>query len=231
LRTKTLIFGLIIILVGILVISPYSEPRTDTRIKSITTSGENVNNSWDIYGNLTKDEVVTFTYRDGYNWTEGEFDISEDYAAEPVLWLFVNMTPVSPHGNTSTFLVQLRERDEPTTSGPGQRRLFIHNITMYNEGEIDTSSARDVNGNLIGVGGTIPFSGTYRANIWTIPPRVVPPSFLGFYHTINATDYPNTFLLPTGGVIVAFGGTLSFIGAKSVVQENLHRKTRKQRSK
>jgi hypothetical protein len=230
LRTKKLIFGLIITLLGVVVLSPYSESRTYTRQHSIATSGETANESWDIYGNLTKNDIVQFVYYEGYNWTEGQFDISEDEAMEPVLWLFINMTPVNPLGNTSTFLIQFRERAEPSVSGPGKNRLFIHNITLWNEGDIDTSSVRDDNGNLIAVGGTIPLSGRYQAYLWTIPNRVVPPSFLGFYHYINVTDFPNTYLLPTGGAIVAFGGTLSFIGAKSVIQENSHRKTRKQRS-
>jgi hypothetical protein len=180
---------------------------------------------------LTKDDVVEFIYREGYNWTTGEFDIAEDETGEPVLWLFVNITRVNPPGNTNTFLTELRLRQSPQPQGSGQNRLFINNITLWNEGDIDTSSVRDDKGYLIELGGTILFSGTYQAYLWTVPDRVVPPSFLGFYHNINVTDYPNTFLLPTGGVIVAFGGILSFIGAKSVIQESARRKSTKQRSR
>lgn len=236
-KTKTLIIGLIVLVLGIGVLSPYGTARTTSVPKAIAYTwlsayaGDVSNASWTLSANLTKDDIVTIDYREAANWTEGQFDIADDNTQMAVLWVFINMTPTNPPGNTTQFALDTRLYEPTTTQGVGQKRLVWYKAEATINGSIDPTPEISDKGVIKGIGGRIPFDGEYEARLWTYPNRVLPPSYLAFFHNETMTNYPNSYLLPTGGVIVAFGGTLSFVGARSVIKENSNKRMRKQKAK
>jgi hypothetical protein len=234
-KKMTLIIGIVALLLGTVLLLPY-KARTSTVPKAIATryasayQGEVGNESWTLSCNLTKGDVVWVDYREGYNWTEGYFDPADDDTGMAVLYVYINMTPISPPGNTTQFLLDTRLWEVSSSQGMGQKKIGWYNLTVEMNGSIDTSPVTNEYGKMFEPGGRIPFDGEYQAVLWTWPERVVPPSYLAFFHNITMTTYPNSYLLPTGGVIVAFGGALSFVGARSVIQENSQKRIRKQKA-
>ena len=225
---KTIAIGLAIALIGIAVLSTYGQAVMYVRLMAIATKGgSEPNDSWTISASLTAGDNVTFIYRDGWNWTaEPVWDTPEDGSETPTMWVFVQLTPVSPPGNATGFAVESRLTSVP--SGEGTiNRLTTFNISVEQEGSIDTSViGRDDKGRLHEVGGRIPWNGTYTARVGTLPSRAAVPSFLGFYHNITETAYPNTNLLPVGGVIIVSGGALLTYGVRGTVNHSAHRRRR-----
>ncbi len=236
-KAKTLIIGLIVLVLGIGVLSPYSEGRTSSVPHAIAFTwasayaGDVSNASWTLSANLTKDDIVTVDYREAANWTEGQFDVADDETGMAVLWVFINMTPITPPGNTTQFALDSRLYEPQTSQGLGQKRLIWYKAEVTANGSIDASPEINDQGIVFGIGGRIPWDGEYEVRLWTIPTRALPPTYLAFFHNETMTNYPNSYLLPTGGVIVAFGGTLSFVGARSVIKENSNKRMRKQKAK
>jgi hypothetical protein len=223
---KTIVIGLAIALIGIAVLSTYGQAVTYERVMAIATKGESGDNeSWDISANLTAGDNMTFIYRDGWNWTaESAWDTPDDGSNDPTMWVFVQITPVSPPGNVTGF--GLEARLTSISSGEGTiPRLTIFNITVEQEGSIDTSViGQDNKGRYHYVGGRIPWNGTYAAHVGTWPSRAAPPSFLGFYRNITVTTYPNTNFLPVGGTIIVSGGALLAYGVRGTMNHNAHRR-------
>jgi len=215
---KTIAIGLIIALMGIAVLSQYGVASTHVREMAIATSPPNgetePNDSWTISANLTEADTVKYFFQEGYNWTEGRFDIGDD-GVSPTLWVNVGITPVNPTGNTTIFTVELHLVQPSSTNGYSASRLLWYNNSVLQEGSIDTSVVgRDSKGRYLYVGGRIPWNGTYQADLAVYPPQEVPPNYLGFYHNITVTSHPYSDLLPVGGVITASGGALSAFGVR-----------------
>jgi hypothetical protein len=234
-KTKTVIIGLLILVLGIGVLTGYSTARTLIVPKAIafewesSYAGDVSNASWTLTANLTKDDVVTVDYREAANWTVGQFDEADDNTGMAVLWIFLNITPINPPGNATEFALDSRLYAPPSSQGEGQERLVWYNATVMANGSIDPSPEISDTGVVFGLGGRIPWDGTYEASLVTWPDRVSPPSYLAFFHNVTMTDYPNTYLLPTGAVIVALGGTLSLVGVRSVFQDNSHSKIKRKK--
>lgn len=221
-----LVLGLLIALIGIVAMAGYGDARTTIQEKSIATTTK----SWNLNCTLTAGDNVTFIFREHALWVEGYFDTTDDDPPVAVLRVYVGITPIDPQGNTTEFEVQFAVTDPQTGSGVGIRRLVLWNITETQKGSIDTSVMLDNRSRYTGVGGTIPFNGTYEARLLVFPPRnaTQPPSFLGFYHNATVTEYPNSYLLPVGGATAAFGGAVSFLAAKDSIHRNRARtKSRK----
>jgi len=223
---KTIAIGLAITLIGIAALSTYGQAVTNVRLMAIAIKGESGDNvSWDISANLTAGDNVTFIYRDGWNWTaEPAWDTPDDGSNTPTMWVFVQIAPVSPPGNATGFAVEVRLTS--ISSGEGTTtRLTVFNITVEQEGSIDTSViGQDNKGRYHYVGGRIPWSGTYAAHVGTWPSRSAAPSFLGFYHNITETIYPNTNMLPVGGIVTVSGGALLAYGVRGTINHTAYRR-------
>jgi hypothetical protein len=191
--------------------------------------------SWELACNLTAGDTIVFLFREHALWVAEEnssytaYDYSDDDPPVAVLRVAIDITPISPPGNTTRWDYALAVQDPQTTQGYAYRRLVGWAITKIQNGSIDTSPYLDSKGNVSDVGGIIPFSGTYEAKLRVYPPRPTdqPPSFLGFYHNVTVTDYPYTNLLPVGGATVIFGGTVSILGASMVVRRQKHVRNRR----
>jgi hypothetical protein len=231
---KTLAIGLSIALIGIALISGYNVANTTTKQQSIAYTTK----SWELTCNLTAGDKVLFLFREHALWIAEEnssysyYDYSDDDPPVAVLRVFIDITPVSPAGNTTRWDYDLAVQNPQTGEGYGVPRLIGWAITTTQNGSIDTSPMLNSKGILSDVGGTVPFSGTYQAKLTVYPPRPSdqPPSFLGFYRNVTITDYPYTYLLPVGGATVVFGGTTSLLGARILIVRRRNH-TRKQRNR
>jgi hypothetical protein len=223
---KTIVIGLVIALMGVALLSSFGEAVTYVRPMAIATKGETgQNDSWTISANLTAGDNVMFEYRDGWNWTQGFFDTPDDGSETPTLWVFVSFGPVDPPGNATGFAVETRLTTTSAGEGVSGSRLTIFNISVPQEGSIDTSViGRDPKGRLHEVGGRIPWDGTYEAVVRAYPSRTAAPSFLGLYHNITVTSYPNSSLLPVGGTVIVIGGTLLAYGVRGTINHTGNRR-------
>lgn len=218
---KTLALGLIFALIGIVLISDYNVANTTTKEQTIAYTTK----SWELTCNLTAGDNVTFIFYEHALWVAEEnssysyYDYSDDDPPVAVLRVFIDITPVSPAGNTTRWDYDLAVKEPQTGEGYGFQRLVGWAITKTQNGSIDTSPMLNSKGSLSNVGGTVPFSGTYEAKLTVFPPRPKdqPPSYLGFYHNVTTTDYPYSYLLPLGGATVVFGGTVSLLGTRGII--------------
>jgi hypothetical protein len=219
---KTLTIGLIFAFIGIVLMSGCKVARTTTKQPSIA----HATNSWKLTcNNLTAGDTVIFRFLEHALWVAEEnttysyYDYSDDNPPVAVLRVFIDITPVSPPGNTTRWDYDLAVQNPQTSQGYAAQRLVGWAITKIQNGSIDTSPMLNSNGNLSDVGGIVPFSGIYETKLSVYPPRPIdqPPSYLGFFHNVTVTDYPYTYLLPVGGATVVFGGTASLLGARGIV--------------
>jgi hypothetical protein len=222
----TLTIGLLVLLLGIAAASQYGRGQTDIRELSIANNGLE-DKAWNFTCSLPANEAVKFVYRQAVNWTEGYFDTPDDGSGMKVLWLYVYIIPVDPPGNLTLWDEELRVVTPPSGMGTGNPTLVAWSFELLQEGSIDPSPFRDAKGHIWAVGGITPFNGTYLIQVQTMPSRALPPSYIGLFHNVTTTIYPNSYLLPTGIVMVTFGGTLSFIGVRSVIQRSPKMKRKK----
>jgi hypothetical protein len=217
-RSKAIIIGILIALVGVVIVSQAGEAVMTTRPYPIAYNASP--DSWSISGNITAGDIFTFIYRDGVNWTEGYFEPSEDESQSATLWAYIDLIPVDPPGNLTEFMIELRLTDVQTGAGTGGSRLTVYNSSIIQEGSIDTTVVeRDDKGRYQDVGGRAPWNGTYTAAMNMYPSRTAPPTYLALFHDINVTDHPNSNFLPLGGAIVVFGGTISAFGTRGVMMQ------------
>lgn len=227
---KTLATGLILAFIGIGLMLGSNTASAALKWQSIA----NNTNSWNLNCTLTGGDKVTFIFREHAAWADGIFDESDDDPPVAILRVMIYITPISPAGDTTAWEYDLAVYTPPSGQGVGNPRLVGWSITKMNDTTtpIDTSVLLDNEGNLTAVGGTVPFSGLYEAHLTVYPsrPRDQAPSFLGFYHNVTTTSHPYTYLLPVGGATVAFGGTVSFLGVRSLAVRRNHIKRRKNRA-
>jgi hypothetical protein len=227
---KTLATGLILAFIGIgLMLGSNAASRA-----LIWQSIEYNTNSWNLNCTLTGGDKVTFLFREHAMWVHGIFDESDDNPPVAILRALICITPISPAGDTTAWEYDLAVINPPSGQGVGASRLVGWAITKMNHTAtpIDTSVMLDSMGNLTAVGGTVPFSGLYEAHMTVYPSRPIDqaPSYLGFFHNVTITSYPYTYLLPVGGATAAFGGTVSFLGVRSLAVRWNHIKKRKNRT-
>ena len=231
-KMKTLATGLIIALIGIGLMSGYNMASTTVAHPVIAYNTK----SWDLNCTLTAGANVTFIFRENALWITHTYAFidSDDDPPVQILPVFIDITPISPAGNTTEWDNDLAIYTPQSAGGVSTPRLIGWHLTKMNvtATPIDTSVLLNKEGNLIGVGGTVLFSGLYRAQLRTGMPADEPPSFLGFYSMDNVTTtaYPYRYLLPAGGATTVFGGAVLFLGARGLAVRRSHIRKQKNRT-
>jgi hypothetical protein len=228
-KIKTFAAGLIITLIGICMMSSYHLPSNYVRESSIAYN----TNSWDINATLTAGDNVILLFRENALWVTHQpygFIDSDDIPPKMLLPIYIDITPIDPPGNTTEWEQDLAIFKAPAAGGGYLApQLVGYTIAKTNltDTPIDTSVWLDSKGNLTEVGGIVPFTGLYRAELLCYFENET-PSFMGFYHNVTITGYPYINLLPAGGAVMIFGGTVSFLAARGLP---VHRSNRKSRIK
>jgi hypothetical protein len=216
-KLKILAIGLVFAIIGIGLMAGYGVPSTTVRQQSIAYNS----NLWDLNCSLTGGDNVLLLFRENQMWIHGLLDLTDDDPPASVLHVFIMITPIDPPGDPTQWDYQIAAYSPPSGGAGAANPQFVGwNITVMNDSGtlFDTSVWRTSKGKLTEVGGTVPFSGLYNAYLEVYPsrPKDEPPSFIGLYHNVTTTQYPYTYLLPAGGVTTIFGGTILFLGARSV---------------
>ena len=212
-RKETVVIGIIFALIGLGLMSGYGAATTQTMQKSIAY----VQNQWSLECNLTGGDKVALIYQESAMWIthypNGFIDSDDDPPVE-ILPVFIDITPISPAGNTTEWENDLAIWN-PSTAAGGQiaQRLVGWRITLTNQTAtpIDPSIWLQ-NGNLTVIGGTVPFSGLYDATVRTGMSEA--PAYISFMHNVTTTDHPYGYLLPAGAATMVFGGTVLLLGAR-----------------
>jgi len=189
-RKAFLALGIILLFAGVIVAAA-STMATETPEQSIVTTAPS--NSWEVSGEFIKNDklVVDFTPP----------NMQELMIPEPTLIVHVEVT--GPYGSKTVFQMEFAQ-------GVGmQSATYLKNLTVVsNEDGLIVSDSLDE------VGGNVPYTGNYSANITT---RRLwgPPSVLMLKKEFVHKEYPYLFVLPIGIPLAVVGGSLSFLSARS----------------
>lgn len=229
-NAKTVVLGLVVVLIGVGLVSGSYSTSTDVRLKAISYN----TGKWSLSAGLVAGDTVTVLFREHAFWVQQEngttyFDISDDEAGVDILHVFITLT--DPVSNQTVWDNELAVYSPPSGQGVGIKRLVGYYIQKTQNGSIDTSGVHvDPTAGLMFVGGVIPISGTYTVQLATYPPRPCqegqpdqPPSLIGFYHNVTTTAQNFTYLLPVGGVTAVFGTGVFFLGVKDAIVRHVRR--------
>jgi hypothetical protein len=218
-RDVLTIFGAIFILTGFISMR-YSNSPSEIRANVPVVA---VDGKWSASGYFAKGENMLVNIYQGGDWYTGQFD-PPIYSSDPqngFLFLDVNIT--DPTGNITGYEVKYTPRSNlqpPIT-------LWSINVTRHAEAGLNTTSFyNEVKNSYKGMGGITEYNGTYTVDLGNLyPPREEPPSRIEIRKDTTTTEYPYTFLLPTGAAIAAAGVGFLLFAYKD------YRETKKKRIK
>jgi|GEM_PF-3976035 len=210
-RRTLLGFGIIILFAGLIIFS-ISNRFTET-YESVSVEESDVEDlpygEWKTSAHFEKGETIYLAF----SGPDLAMVPNGDQISGTVM---INIT--DPEGEDTTFRVDFKGSEPPEI-----------NITLISEAEgleVDDSPFGDFNDSPVGFGGVTSYEGDYSGCIYVFGPGIA-----GFYYPPNATlpymmfwklvpirTYPNSPLLPVGGIFIVAGLLLSVWAVRSSQQ-------------
>jgi len=197
-RKAFVALGIILLFAGVIVTSASAIPTEKSERSTVATAPRN---EWEISGRLNEGNKLSVEFNPP--------DLDELLVPEPTLKLLVEVT--DPHGGKTVFEMEFK-------TGFGGNTV-LNNITLVSKEDGLTVSNPPTE-----VGGIVPCTGDYLANITTrktaryITPREEEfwaPSNLRLVKEVVHKEYPYLFVLPIGVMLMVVGGSLLFWGVRS----------------
>ena len=181
-----------------------------------------VQNSWNVTANLNKGDFIRVYFTQGLDWRKGYFEPDEEFPGFAVLYVGVSVT--DPRGNTTMYFCRWGKASPDAEEKP--LSLLDINITR-DEGALDPSwYYRQPSNSCYEVGGEIQFNGTYKFVLGNVfPGKEYPPASLDIRKVTFATEYPFTYLLPSGVGVASVGVALTWFSFKRKAKTNPSRRT------
>ena len=207
--------GLILIFTGFIIALIAYAPSEAKDYKKVTEARQ----KWSVSANLTKGQVIWVEIRQHMNWSVGLFDFDDElYPGFAILYVGVDIK--DPYGKTTEFLMVwgiLRESVYAPEILTRALTILDINVTR-NEGGLDPTPFLIKSGNssyYSDVGGIVQYNGTYTFTVGKIwPTRNDPPSVIWIGERLTWIEYPFTFMLPVGLVIIGGGTILTWFSLK-----------------
>lgn len=179
-------FGIILVFAGVIVASASTMPTETSEVSTVATAPD----KWEVSGLFDENEKLLVSF------TKPELD--ELTIPDPYLKVRVEIT--GPQGGKTVFELEFRR-------GFGGETMLYNLTLVSNEDGLTISDPWEV-------GGIVPYSGNYLANITT---RRLwgPPTNLWLEAEVFHKEYPYLFVLPIGIPLAVVGGSLSFLSVRS----------------
>jgi len=197
-RKAFVAWGIILLFAGVIVTSASAVPTEKSERSTVATA---LRNEWEISGRLNEGDKLSVEFNPP--------DLDELLVPEPTLKLLVEVT--DSHEGKTVFEMEFKR-------GFGGNTI-LNNITVVSKEDGLTVSNPPTE-----VGGIVPYTGDYLANITTRKsarysmPREEEfwaPSNLRLVKEVVHKEYPYLFVLPIGIMLMVVGGSLSFWGVRS----------------
>lgn len=192
------ILGIILLSAGVIVASASTMSTETSTVSTVNSALE----AWEVSGQFDKNEklLVSFT----------KPDLDKVTVIDTYLDLRVEVT--GPQGSKTVFGLEFRR-------GFGGETMLYNLTVILNEDGLTTTDPWEV-------GGIVPYTGSYVANITTRKLGWGPPDSLVLDREVFHKEYPYLFVLPIGIPIAVVGGSLSFLSVRSS-KRKLRPKTKK----
>lgn len=189
-----LVFGAILIITGILLMSTSNAVEEKSKLETLDYAV----NSWKVSASVSKGDRIFVDFTPAI-WKRHE--LPDDN--HPYPYKFVRIEIVSPKNETTTFDVTLMW--SPGAIVPG-----VTNITLVEQDGVNVMEPIQT------VGGIATYDGEYTARIpeygvW--PPEKDPPTWLAIRKEVIEKECPFSFLLPVGAAFSVVGAGVTLFGA------------------
>lgn len=211
-RKAFVALGIILVFAGVIVTSASTIATEKSERSTVATAPRN---SWEVSGRLNEGDKLSVEFNPP--------NLDELLVPDPTLKLLVEVT--DSHGGKTVFEVEFKR-------GFGGNTL-LNNVTVVSKEDGLTVSDPPIQE----VGGTVPYTDDYLANITTrktaryITPtegeEYWAPSNLRLVKEVVHKEYPYLFGLPIGILLVVVGGSLSFWGVRSSKRKLRSRKKKR----
>lgn len=204
LRKKFMVFGLILIFVGVVSVSLSNTYELVHRAVEVASKP----NADEVSAYLSVGENVSILLSPGDDWSP-----TGGLVENGGVYLTLNVTLVSPDNGKTIFRLYFNTSKEPPLSPdlPWPIQLSKVEALYVDEDSIEVNQPLTLDW----IGGVIKQNGTFTAKSDRHPFLNTPPRYLAFLRAVTERRYPYSNLLPVGSLLGVTGVVLSLWSLKS----------------